>query len=758
MRVNVLGGGPAGLYLSILLKKRDPRAAVRIVERNPEGQTWGWGVVFSDETLGNLEEADAESYRAITDAFVRWSAIEVRARGETHRSGGHGFCGLSRRQLLAILEARARALGVTIEHGSEVADVDALRRASDLLVGADGLRSVVRARWESAFAPSLDPRRCRYVWLGTDHRFEAFTFSFRQNEHGLFQIHAYPFEAGTGTVIVECEESTYLRAGLDRATEADTLAYCEKLFAPDLEGGRLRSNRSLWTQFPTLRNERWSHENVVILGDAAHTAHFSIGSGTKLAMEDAIALDRALAVGGRALPHALEAYEAERKPEVGRIQTAAQQSLEWFETVATRHERLPVSQFLFSLFSRSRRITHANLHKRDAAFVDGLDRDFEQRSGSARPGAASLRPRPPMFTPFALRELRLVNRMVVSPMCQYSAVDGMPDDFHLVHLGSRAIGGAALVFTEMTDVSPEARISPGCAGIWSEAQAGAWKRIVDFVHRESDAKIAMQLGHAGRKGATVLPWEGGDAEPLPDDQSWELVAPSPLAYSEAKKNKVPREMTRADMDRVIADHVRAARHALSAGFDLLEVHMAHGYLLSTFLSPLTNVRQDAYGGSLEARMRFPLEVFDAVRAVWPKERPMSVRLSATDWVPGGTEAADSVVIARALKDRGCDVIDVSTGQVSPLEKPVFGRAFQTPFSERIRLEVGIPTIAVGNVQDFDQANSILLAGRADLVALARPHLSDPYLTLHAAAAQGWDDVRWPKQYERARPKTMAQKT
>ncbi|MFO0683032.1 MAG: bifunctional salicylyl-CoA 5-hydroxylase/oxidoreductase [Sandaracinus sp.] len=754
MRVHVLGGGPAGLYLSILLKKRDPRVDVRVLERNPEGQTWGWGVVFSDETLGNLEEADGESYRAITDAFVRWSEIEVRAHGQTHRSGGHGFCGLSRRRLLQILEARAHTLGVSIQHQVDVTDVDALRKDCDLLVGADGLRSIVRKRWEDSFRPSLDPRKCRYVWLGTNHRFEAFTFSFRQNEHGLFQIHAYPFERETGTVIVECEEKTWLRAGLDRASEGDTLAYCEKLFAEDLAGGRLLSNRSLWTQFPTLKNERWSHENVVILGDAAHTAHFSIGSGTKLAMEDAIALDRALAVSGRPLAASLEAYELERKPDVGRIQTAAQQSLEWFETVEMRHDTLPVPQFLFSLFSRSRRITHANLHKRDAAFVDGLDRAFEERSGHERPEPARVRPRPPMFTPFHLRELALANRIVVSPMCQYSAEDGMPNDFHLVHLGSRAIGGAGLVFTEMTDVAPDARITPGCAGIWSDAHASAWKRIVDFVHRESDAKIGMQIGHAGRKGATKVLWEGYD-EPVPDEQSWELVAPSPLAYSEAKKNQVPREMTRADMDRVRDQFVAATERAERAGFDLIELHMAHGYLLSTFLSPLTNHRTDAYGGSLEARMRYPLEVFAAMRAVWPAHKPMSVRLSATDWVPGGTEAADSVVIAAALAKAGCDVIDVSTGQVSPLEKPVYGRAFQTPFSERIRLEAKIPTIAVGNVQDYDQANSILLAGRADLVALARPHLADPYFTLHAAAAQGWDEVRWPKQYLAARPRRMS---
>ncbi len=747
MRVHVLGGGPAGLYLAILLKKRDPSRDVVVTERNAAGDTFGWGVVFSDETLGNLEEADAETYALITEQFVRWTNIDVHVKGEVLRSGGHGFCGISRKQLLIVLQERARALGVTLVFQTERTDVEALRKDCDLLVAADGLRSVVRAQYEDVFRPSLDVRKCRYVWLGTRQKFEAFTFSFRENEHGLFQIHSYPFDPTTGTMIVECDEETWKRSGLDTATEAETIRYCETLFAPDLGGHPLLSNRSLWTQFTTVKNERWVHENVVLLGDAAHTAHFSIGSGTKLAMEDSIALEEALSVPGRSLTQSLQAYEDDRKPMVGRIQTAAQQSLEWFENSKRPYHTLPVPQFVFSLMTRSRRITHENLRLRDPAFVAGLDRFFEKRSGSS----AGPEPRPPMFNPFRLRELELVNRVVVSPMCQYSSDDGLPDDWHMVHLGSRAIGGAGLVMSEMTNVSPDARITPGCTGIWSEAHALAWKRIVDFVHRESDAKIGVQLGHAGRKGATKLLWEGYD-EPLDDPESWEIVAPSPLAYSDAKKNKIPREMTRADMVALIDRFVAATKHAITAGFDLIEVHMAHGYLLASFLTPIVNVRTDAYGGSLENRMRFPLEVFDAVRATWPKERPLSVRLSATDWVAGGIEAADSVEIARALKERGCDVIDVSTGQTSPLEKPVYGRAFQTPFSERIRNEVGIPTIAVGNIPDFDQVNSIVLAGRADLVALARPHLFDPYFTLHAAATQGYEGVRWPNQYLAARPK------
>jgi anthraniloyl-CoA monooxygenase len=748
MRVNVLGGGPAGLYSAILLKKRFPEARIEVFERNPADVTWGWGVVFSDETMSGFGEADRPSYDAITRHFARWDAIDVFVKGELVRSLGHGFAGIARKKLLQILQARALELGVPLHFAAERLDVEALKADCDLLLACDGVRSAARARWEGAFGPSFDLRSSRYIWLGTTRVFPAFTFSFRENEHGLFQIHAYPFEirpdgTGTSTMIVECDEVSWKNAGLDRADEAASLAYCEQLFAPELEGHRLLSNRSSWVQFTTLKNERWSHENVVLLGDSAHTAHFSIGSGTKLAMEDAIGLAAAVEQHPSDLAAALARYEAERKPIAGRIQTAAQQSLEWFEQ-AKRHHRLEPLQMTVSLMTRSRRITHANLALRDRGLVERADRWFEAKAGLP----AAQKVTPPMFAPFALRGLTVPNRVVVSPMCMYSAVDGVPNDFHVAHLGSRALGGAGLIITEMTNVSAEGRITPGCTGIWSEAQRDAWKRIVDLVHGCSRAKIGLQLGHAGRKGSTKALWEGADA-PL-DQGNWPLLAPSPIPYDPRKGSQVPREMTRADMDAVLAQFVKSAKLTLEAGFDLLELHMAHGYLLSSFLTPLSNQRTDAYGGSLEKRMRYPLEVLDAVRAAWPSDKPLSVRISAVDWVPGGMDLEDAVVLSRALRDHGADVINVSTGQTSPDAKPVFGRSFQTPFSERIRNDVGIPTIAVGNVGDFDQVNSILLGGRADLVALARPHLSDPHFTLHAAAAQGYA-MPWPPQYFLAGP-------
>jgi anthraniloyl-CoA monooxygenase len=738
VKIRILGGGPAGLYLSILLKKQDPAHDVLVVERNAPDDTFGWGVVFSDETMGNLEEADAESYAAIGRDFARWDAIDVFVKGERIRSRGHGFCGIARKRLLQILQERARGLGVELRFKTEIADVEDFARGCDLLVGADGLRSIVRGTWERHFRPTFDVRKSRYIWLGSTQRLPAFTFSFRENEHGLFQIHAYQFDSRHSTFIVETDEESWKKAGLDRATEAGSIAYCEKVFAEELGGHPLLPNRSTWIQFTTVKNETWHHGNAVLVGDAAHTAHFSIGSGTKMALEDAIALSSAMAKHPRDLGSALRAYDEVQRPTIGRIQTAAQQSLEWFESAKRYHASMEPMQLAFSLLTRSRRITHANLSLRDPEHVREADAWFARKSGVAG------RVPPPMFTPFRLRSLELENRVVVSPMCQYCAEDGMPGDWHLVHYGSRAVGGAGLLMTEMTVVSREGRITPGCAGIWSDAQEAWWTRLVDFVHRESRAKIGMQLGHAGRKGSTKLMWLGMD-EPL-DEGNWELVAPSPVAYDEKKGSAIPREMSRADMVTLRDAFVSATKRSARAGFDLLELHMAHGYLLSSFLTPLSNRRNDEYGGSLENRMRFPLEVFEACRAEWPRDKPISVRISATDWVDGAFSGDDAVEVSRALKERGCDVVDVSTGQTSTEARPVFGRAYQTPFSDRIRNEVGIPTIAVGNIQDYDQVSSIVLAGRADLVALARPHLWDPYFTLHAAQAQGWTEARWPNQY------------
>ncbi|MGE0787759.1 MAG: bifunctional salicylyl-CoA 5-hydroxylase/oxidoreductase [Sandaracinaceae bacterium] len=745
VRTNILGGGPAGLYLSILLKQRDPAREIVVFERNAPDDTFGWGVVFSDETLGNLEAADPEVYAQIRASFAYWDAIDIHYRGRCIRSRGHGFCGMSRKKLLQILQARAKDLGVEVRFRHEVDDVAALRDA-DLLVGADGVNSRTRARYEDRFGVHVDPRHCRYMWLGTRQSFrDAFTFSFRENEHGIFQIHAYQFDADTSTVIVECDEGTWENAGLDSASTEESIAYCERVFEAELGGQPLLDNNSRWVQFPTYTLDRWHFENVVLIGDSAHTAHFSVGSGTKLALEDAIALADALNEPGT-IEARLERYEESSRERVGKTQKSAQQSLEWFEHVR-RYWKLPPEQFAFSLLTRSRRITHDNLQLRDPELIDRLDRFYLAQQGLPTPPEGA-RPTAPMFTPFTLRDMTLANRVVVSPMCQYSATDGVPNDWHLVHLGSRAMGGAGLVFAEMTDVSAEGRISPGCTGIWNETQRDAWARIVAFVHANTRAKIGLQLGHAGRKGSTRRLWEGMD-QPLPDG-NWEVMGPSPLAY--AAGMQVPRPMTRADMDRVTEEHVRGARLAAEAGFDILELHMAHGYLLSSFLTPLSNQRDDEYGGALENRMRYPLEVFDAVRAAWPSERPMSVRISATDWVPGGFDGDDAVVVARALKAHGCDIIDVSTGQTSPLAQPIYGRAYQTPFADRIKQEVEIPTITVGNITDADQINTILLAGRADLCALARPHLKDPYFTLDAAEALEQWDVHYPPQYILAKPR------
>ena len=748
MKVNVLGGGPAGLFAALLIKQGDPARDVTVYERNKRDETWGFGVVFSDAT----EEALAAASPAVTESMARhahrWDDIEIHYRGETIVSGGHGFSGLSRRTLLTTLAGHCREAGVSLHFEHDVPDFEKLLDA-DLLLAADGFNSQVRERWKEHFRPQLDVRPNRFVWLGTSCPFPAFTFYFRDTPHGLWRVHAYQYEPARSTFIVEAREETWRAAGLEGATEERTLAFCEELFAKELQGHRLVSNRSIWRAFPTLRCGAWSHRNVALIGDAAHTAHFSVGSGTKLAMEDAIALAAAL---GRepSVPAALAAYEAERRAPVESLQRAAQASLQWFEDTE-RYMNLEPIQFAFALLTRSLRVTHDNLKLRDPAFVARVDEWFAgcAEAGVGRETAAAVRQRlsrpagtaPPMFAPFQLRGLVLANRVVVSPMCQYSAEDGMPNDWHLVHLGARAVGGAGLVIAEMTDVSREARISPGCTGLYKPEHAAAWKRVVEFVHGHSAAKIGMQLGHAGRKASTMRMWEG-DNQPLPEG-NWPVLSASPLPYF--PHSQTPREMTRADMDATVADYVRAARLANEAGFDLLELHMAHGYLLAAFLSPLTNRRTDEWGGPLANRLRFPLEVFAAVRAEWPAEKPMSVRLSAVDWAPGGMEPEDTVEVAKALRALGCDVIDVSAGQTVPDQRPVYGRLFQTPFADRVRHEAGLATMAVGNISSYTDVNTILAAGRADLCLLARAHLWDPYWTRHASYELGWP-LAWPEQY------------
>lgn len=739
MRVVVVGGGPAGLYLAILLKRADPAHEVTVYERNRPDDTYGFGVVFSDATMEGLAAADPETFARLENRFHHWDDIDVHYRNRVLSSTGHGFSGLERSALLEVLAGRARELGVDLHAETEVID-PAAHLDADVVVGADGVNSGVRERWRDDFGPAIDWRPNKFVWMGTTRPFDAFTFDFQRDEHGLWRLHAYRFSDDSSTFIVESTDETLARSGLADASEAETIAYCEALFADRLEGHRLIANRSIWRSFPTLTCARWSRENVVLIGDAAHTAHFSVGSGTKLAMEDGIALAAAL---GRepSVPAALAAYEAERKPEVESLQRAAQASLQWFEGTERYMETEPI-QFAFNLLTRSLRITHEDLKIRDPAFTAEVDRWFaaeaEKQSGEAVPLDP---PPPPLFTPLRLRNLVLANRVVVSAMCQYLAEDGMPNDWHFVHLGSRAIGGAGLVMAEMTDVSAEGRISPGCAGLYRDEHVKGWKRIVDFVHAYSRAAIGIQLGHAGRKGSTRLAWEGAD-EPLAEG-GWEVLAPSPIPWAEA--NPVPRAMVRADMDAVIRDHVRAAERADAAGFDLLEVHMAHGYLLATFISPLTNRREDEYGGSVADRMRFPLEVVDAVRAAWPAEKPLSVRISAVDWAPGGQEIEDSLEVARLLAAHDIDIVDVSAGQTVSHAKPRYGRQFQTPFSDRIRHEVGVPTMAVGNISSYMDVNTILAAGRADLCALARAHLWDPYWARNAAWRMGYG-LPWPDPY------------
>ncbi|MBU6493345.1 MAG: bifunctional salicylyl-CoA 5-hydroxylase/oxidoreductase [Burkholderiales bacterium] len=757
MNIVCIGGGPAGLYFGLLMKRRNPAHRVVVIERNRPYDTFGWGVVFSDATMDNLVTADAESAEQINAAFNHWDDIDIHFKGRTLRSSGHGFIGIGRKKLLNILQARCEALGVELVFENEVSDDQAIARqyGADLVIASDGLNSRIRTRYQDTFHPDIDVRKCRFVWLGTHQRFDAFTFAFEQTEHGWFQAHAYQFDDETSTFIVEAPEDVWKKAGLDEMSQEEGIAYCERLFSKYLGGHKLLNNAkhlrgsAIWIRFPRVICNTWVHWNqldgksvpVVLMGDAAHTAHFSIGSGTKLALEDAIQLaDCFREFGTDDLPHALSKYEEIRSVEVLKIQNAARNSTEWFESVE-RYAAFEPEQFAYSLLTRSQRISHENLRLRDKRYVEAYEDWLARRAGVERQPSQQVIP--PMFTPFQARGVRLKNRIVMSPMAMYSARDGVPGEFHLVHLGSRALGGAGMVVAEMTCVSPDARITPGCPGLWNDEQTAAWRRIVEFVHANSEARIAMQIGHAGRKGSTRLAWEGID-QPLATG-NWPLISASPLPYIEGV-SQTPRAMDEADMTRVKDDFVAAARRAQEAGFDWLELHCAHGYLLSSFISPLTNHRTDAYGGSLENRLRYPLEVFHAVRAVWPDDKPMSVRISAHDWVEGGITADDAVAIARAFKAAGADLIDCSSGQVSKAEKPVYGRMFQTPFADRVRNEAHIPTIAVGAIFEADHVNSIIASGRADLCALARPHLADPFWTLHEAARIGYKEIAWPSQY------------
>ncbi|MFE4633204.1 bifunctional salicylyl-CoA 5-hydroxylase/oxidoreductase [Streptomyces sp. NPDC056773] len=741
LRVAVVGGGPGGLYAAALLARQGH--AVDLWEKNAPDDTFGFGVVLSDETLGGIEAADAVVHAALSSEFVRWDDIDIVHRGRLLTSGGHGFAALGRRRLLEILHERCAGLGVRLRFRTPAPGPEVLAASYDLVVAADGVHSRIREAAAEHYGPTVTGGRCRYIWLAADFALDSFRFEIAETEHGVMQLHAYPYAADSSTVIVEMREEVWHAAGLDLCDEAESAARCAKVFAEALRGRPLRGNGSAWTRFRTVVNARWSHGNTVLIGDAAHTAHFSIGSGTKLAVEDALALARAVETEAD-VPAALEAYEAARRPAVASTQRAAAASMRWFEELAGYVDQ-PARQFAFNLLTRSLRVTHGNLALRDPRFTRAVERDFGCPEDQGEQGT------PPMFTPFTLRGLTLRNRVVVSPMDMYSAGsgaggDGVPGDFHLVHLGARALGGAALVMTEMVCVSAEGRITPGCTGLYTAEQAAAWARIADFVHTSAPGTaLGVQLGHSGRKGSTRVMWEGMD-DPLPEG-NWPLTAASALPYRPGV-SAVPRAMDAADLAAVRSDFAAAAVRAAHSGFDLLELHCAHGYLLSGFLSPLTNHRTDAYGGPLENRLRFPLEVFDEVRAVWPGDRPMTVRLSATDWAPGGTSPEEAVAVARAFAAHGADAIDVSTGQVVAEETPEYGRAYQTPYADRIRNALGVPVIAVGAISSWDDVNSLLLAGRADLCALGRPHLYDPHWTLHAAADQSYTGpaAPWPAPY------------
>lgn len=741
MRVACIGGGPAGLYFAALARRLGVGHEITVYERNAPDDTFGFGVVLSDETLGGIEHADPRIYREMAGEFARWDDIDVHIDGTVTTSGGHGFAAIGRQRLLRILRARCVELGVRILTRTEAPPAAELAAEYDLVVAADGVNSLTRSTYADHFGTTLEQRHNRFMWLGTDLVLDAFNFHVLRTPYGIVQAHGYPYSRERSTFIVEMAESVWEAAGFTDPRTApgrsdlDSIARCEELFADVLGGHRLLPNNSHWQRFTTVRNRTWHHGNIVLLGDAAHTAHFSIGSGTKLAMEDALALTACLRENPT-VETALAAYEDERRPVVAGVQRAAQASLEWFEGIH-RHVDADPHAFAFDLLTRSRRVTYDNLRMRDPGFVARVDEIFAREANPADPT-----PRPPMFHPFRLGGLELDNRVVVPAMDMYSSIDGTPGDFHLVHLGGKALGGAGLVMTEMVCVSPEARITPGCAGMYRPEHEAAWRRVTDFAHTHSRARIGVQLGHAGRKGATRLMWEGID-RPLPEG-GWPLVAPSPLPYREGV-NQVPRALDRAAMDGIRDDFVAAARAADRAGFDLLELHCAHGYLLSSFLSPITNHRDDAYGGDLTGRLRYPVEVLSAIREAWPEHKPLSVRISATDWVEDGTTAEDAVEISRALVTAGADVIDVSTGQVTPDERPAFGRSYQVPFAERIRRELGVPVIAVGAISSHDDVNSTILAGRADLCALGRPHLYDPHWTLHAAAERDYSGsgATWP---------------
>ena len=730
MKVVILGAGPAGLYCGLLLKKARPDANITIFERNPAGATYGWGVVFSDRTLASFREADYATYARITEQFVLWDAIDTRFKGELMRCGGHVFAGLERKSLLAILRERCHDLGVMLRFDTDITDLDALP-ACDLFIAADGVNSLVRQRHAETFKPSLRFGASKYIWLGTDRVLDAFTFLFQENQHGLFQVHAYPFSGTTSTFIVETDEGTWQRTGLDSATEAESIAYCERLFAGDLHGRRLMGNNSKWINFVTVKNAVWHAGNIVLLGDAAHTAHFSIGSGTKLAMEDAIALVNALTTHDD-LTDALTGYEMERRPVVELLQQAAQESSAYFEGIA-RYRALPPRQFTFNLLTRSGRISYDDLRLRDGPFVERLDRDFFTHFDGQRGRVVAPSP---WLTPLSLRALTLSNRVVMAVGVSECASDGLPNNALTGRLAARVEAGAGLVMAPVVAVAPDARITPYDARMYSAEQQQRWSAIIAQVRREHpQARLGVTLNHAGRRGAMQSRRRGLDV-PLRDG-GWPLVAPSAIPYTDGGVTPTALDLT--GMARISEEFTRAAKLAAAAGFDLLQLHAAHGYLLASFLSPLTNHRDDEYGGSLANRLRFPLEIVDAVRAVWPADRPLAVALTVTDGIAGGLTVGDGVSIARALNDHGCDLLNVMAGQTTPAAVAPYRRGFLTPLADRVRNEAAVTTLVGGYLLTSNEANTLLAAGRADLCQLEYPWPDETFTPAPEAKAAGQNE-------------------
>ena len=734
MKITVIGGGPGGMYFSILLKKAIPDCEIDIYERNKSDDSFGFGVVFSDETLSEFLTRDPKSYELIRSKFAYWDALDVARDGEIVRISGNGFCGCSRKTLLQLLQQRCIEEGVNLYFEQNVDDLNKYKD-SDVIVACDGIGSQIRTKYSQEFGTKIELKKNRFVWLGSTKPLDAFTYFFRNTPYGMIVAHSYQYEKGMSTWIFECSDTTWKNAGFEIENEQDTIAKIAELFKEELDGHPLISNKSHWRKFPAITNDKWHFENIVLLGDAKATAHYSIGSGTKLAMECAIGLADAVIEFPNDIPQAFDKYEKTRRNRVEMIQYAANVSLDWFENM-DRNAKHDFQQFAFGCMTRSKKVTFENLAIRDASFPEKVLSEFNSKLGVTDLNTSAA------FTPFSLRKMKLENRIVMSPMGQYSAENGLVNNWHLVHYGARATGGVGLILTEMTAISTTGRITLGCAGIWNENQVVEWKKVTNFIHQNSKSKIGIQLGHSGRKGALNLPFVGNNI-PLEKD-NWDLISASPIAFS--SNNACPKEMTLENMNQIVSEFVQATINADKADFDMIELQAHHGFLLASFLSPLTNIRKDEFGGSIENRLKFPLRVFIEMRKVFNQNKPMSVRISASDWVENGITEDEVLEIAKAFKIAGADIINVSTGNTVENQKPIIGRMWQTPYSDLIRNTVGVPTITTGYIQDIDQINTILLNGRADLVALGRPLLLDANFVRNAEAYEQYKTTSIPSQY------------